>query len=517
MNNPAELIASEVSKYKEDPIYFIENRIYVVHPMRGLVLFKLYPFQKKIVNALWKKRFNILRKFRQAGCTTLVAAFSTWMITFQENQTVGILSKDDAAAKEVLDRIKIMYDNIPSILKPKKKYSNSHTLALKNGSKINAKAPSKEAGRSISANLLIIDEGAFIEHIETIWAAAYPTISTGGSAFVLSTVNGIGNWYYRLWRDAVKGLNDFDTLEISWKDHPEYLRHEGYDHLYEEMQSYTKPVDIDKWEETTRKNIGPRRWLQEYECEFLGTGDTYIDGEILRFIRKNISEEFSTRYSNRLRVWKEPENQYDYLIAVDPSLGRQRDHSAFHVINMYNGEQVAEFYSNCTPMNDLAVIINEIATEYNVALVAPERNTIGNNLIDKLFYDLEYENIYMDDKGLMGIQVNMTNREQMLAEMEEYVRTSVFKINSARTAEELLTFIINDNGKAEADEGCYDDLVMSLAVGSLVFKELTGGALIEYIGNERDNSPAPPKIQTTYNVRSYGGDSEEEYLKWMIN
>jgi len=510
-----QILSEEISKYKDDPVYFIENRVKVVHPIRGLVPFQLYPFQKKIVTELQENRFNILRKFRQAGCTTIVAAYTLWMMIFRPNTTIAVLSKDDEAAKEVLERIKIMYDEIPEILKPKIRYRNSHNLKLRNGSRLQAKAPSKEAGRSISANLLIIDEGAFIEHIETIWGAAYPVISTGGAAFVLSTVNGIGNWYYKMWQDSVRGLNDFNAIEIGWEDHPEYKRQEGYEKLYEEMLTYPTPMNIDKWEETTKKNMGPRRWLQEFECEFLGTGDTYVDGEILRYIKKNVNKDFYRKYNNRMRVWKDPEPQYDYVVAVDPALGRDRDHSAFHVINIYNGEQVAEFYSNKTPINELATIVAEVGIEYNNACVFPERNTIGNNLIDRLFNDLEYDNLYMDDKGQLGVQIAMSNRETMLAEMEEYIRLNTFKINSERTADELLTFIVTENGKAQADDGCYDDLVMSLALAAFGFKEITGGTLVEFTTRDQDNSHIPPRVQTTYKMKSYGGFTEEEYLEWM--
>ena len=511
----SEVISAELVKYKKDPIYFIESRIKVVHPIRGLVPFKLYPFQKKIVRELQENRFNILRKFRQAGCTTIVAAYTLWMMLFRANTTIAVLSKDDEAAKEVLERIKIMYDEIPAILKPKIRYRNSHNLKLRNGSRLQAKAPSKEAGRSISANLLIVDEGAFIEHIDTIWGAAYPVISTGGAAFILSTVNGIGNWYYKMWQDAVRGINDFNAIEIGWGDHPEYKRTEGYEHLYLDMLKYNKPINIDDWESTTRKNIGPKRWLQEYECEFLGTGDTYVDGEILRYLKKNVNKEYWNRYNNRMRVWKDAEPQYDYVMSVDTSMGRGGDNSAFHVFNVYNGEQVAEFYSNKTPINELAKIVCEVATEYNTAMVTPERNTIGNNLIDRLFNDLEYENIYMDDKGLLGVQVQVSNREVMLANMEEDIRLNIFKVNSERTVDELLTFIVNNVGKAEADEGCYDDLVMSLALAAFGFRELTGGTLVEFKGQEQDNNLIPPKVQTTYKMRSYGGYTEEEYLEWM--
>lgn len=510
-------IQEEIARYRKDPIYFIRKRVKVVHLKRGLVNFDLYPFQEDIVNSLTSNRFNILRKFRQAGCTTIAAAISLWRMLYQRHQKIVVISKDDAAAMEVLERIKLMYDEIPDVYKPRKKYSNAHKLTLKNGSSFEAKAPSPEAGRSISANLLIIDEGAFIEHIETIWAAAYPTISTGGEAFILSTVNGIGNWFYNTWKDAVRGFNEFKIMDINWESHPEYKRHEGFEWLYEQMEQWDPPINVDDWEKITKRNIGPRRWSQEYECEFLGTGDTYVDGEILRYLKVNINKNFWTKYNNRMRVWKDPEPQYEYLISVDSALGGNRDNTAFHVINIYNGEQVAEFYSNKTPINEAARIIAEVGTSYNTAYVIPERNGIGNNLIDRLFNVQEYEAIWCDDKGVMGLQVTQKNRDQMLADMEENIRLNKFKVNSERTVDELLTFIVNDKGKAIADEGCHDDLVLSLALAAFGYKDLIGGTPMEYTSKEDFNSFILPQIQTTYKMSSYGGMTDEEYLGWMID
>ena len=123
-------LVEEFQKCKEDPIYFISSYIKVIHPVRGLVPFALYPFQKGIINAIENNRFNILRKFRQAGCTTIAAAYSLWLVTFQQHKSVVILSVGDTESTEVLDRIKIMYDELPSFLKPTIVESNKHTLKL---------------------------------------------------------------------------------------------------------------------------------------------------------------------------------------------------------------------------------------------------------------------------------------------------------------------------------------------------------------------------------------------------
>ena len=506
-------LIEEFQKCKEDPVYFISNYVKVTHPVRGLVPFKLYPFQVEMLEYIKNYRFNILRKFRQAGCTTISAAYSLWMIVFQKHKQVVILSKGDAESTEVLDRIKIMYNELPSFLRPTLVEDNKHTLKLSTGSTIKSRPSGKQSGRSLAGSLLIIDEAAFIENIDTIWAAVYPIISTGGRAFVLSTVNGVGNWYYDVYHDAVAGNNSFHRIDIKWEDHPEYKRQEGFEELYAEMEE--KGLYVDKWEETTKKNMPLKQWLQEYECEFLGTGDTYIEGYLLKRLVEEINKDYWIKYNNKMRVWKEPSAEYEYAIGVDVSLGRDRDYSAFHIFNVYTGEQVAEFYSNKTPINELAQILTNEANLYNNAAVIIERNTIGNNLIDWMFNIYEYDNLWIDDKNDFGIQITTRNREELLARMEEYIRNNFVKLNSKRTINELLTFIVDDNGKIKADDGKNDDLIMSLASSVFLLHTLADVRPLEMAQNsEAERKPLEP-------FRSVVHDSEnkklEEDIRWLMN
>jgi len=506
-------LISEFKKCKEDPVYFISNYVKVTHPVRGLVPFKLYPFQIEILDNVKKHRFNILRKFRQAGCTTIAAAYSLWMIVFQKHKQVVILSKGDAESTEVLDRIKIMYNELPTFMRPSITEDNKHTLKLSTGSTIKSRPSGKQSGRSLAGSLLIIDEAAFIENIDTIWAAVYPIISTGGRAFVLSTVNGIGNWFYDVYQAAREGSNSFNYIDIHWKDHPEYKWHEGFETLYEVMTD--KGLDVNLWESTTKANMPLKQWLQEYECEFLGTGETYLDGYLLRRLFEEVSGEYWIRYNNKMRVWKEAAPQHEYIIGVDVSLGRDRDYSAFHILNSYTGEQVAEFYSNKTPINELAQILANEANIYNNAMVIIERNTIGNNLIDWMFNILEYDNLWIDDKNDFGLQVTTRNREELLARMEEYIRNNFIKINSKRTLDELLTFIVDDNGKITADEGKNDDLIMSLSIAVFLLHTVGEGAPMEMLSNEEhERKPLMPE-------RAFIHDGEnkklEEDITWLMN
>jgi hypothetical protein len=504
----------EFVKSRENPVYFMSKYIKVTHPVRGLVPFALYPFQQEIVKQLDENRFNVLRKFRQAGCTTIAGAYSLHFTNFNKHKTVVILSKGDTESTEVLDRIKIMHDELPGWLKQPIIESNKHTLKFKNGSVIKSRPSGKQSGRSLAGSLLIIDEAAFIEAIDSIWAAVYPIISTGGRAFVLSTVNGMGNWYHKIYSEALRQENAFNVIDIEWKNHPEYKKQKGYEKLYEELDG--KGIDVDKWEHTTKLNMPFKQWLQEYECEFLGTGETYLEGSILKRLVEEVEEDFEIKYNNRMRVFKQPDPTRQYVMGVDTSLGRERDYSAFQILDCYTGEQVAEFYSNRTPINEFAEIIDREATLYGTALVMPERNTIGENLIDWLFNVYEYENLWMEEgTDRIGYLTTAKSKEFILAKMEEYIRKHVIKINSKRTVEELLTFIIDNNNKIKADRGKNDDLIMSLAFATFALHTLSENDTLEY--SQIPHKTVNPLVPDVWKrrVATPGGITEED-MRWVL-
>ena len=490
--NPDEL-KLEIEKCRNDAAYFIKNYVYITHPMRGRVKFELYRFQERIVNEFGKNRFNLMRKFRQAGATTICAAYALWYIIFHEDKNVMVVSIGDRESRDFLDRAVSMYDDLPTWLKPQEVERNKHVIKLSTGSKI--KSQPAGAGRGESVSLLIVDEAAFIDKMTEFWMAIYPTISTGGSAFILSTVNGMANLYYELYHDAELGKNNFHTIDINWREHPEYT---------------------EEWAEETRSNVGERAWLQEYEGEFLGTGETFIDGGTLQRVKTQTSEDFYSKHYNMMRIWEDPKPYHTYLIAADSSFGRDRDYSAFHIINLYNGEQVAEFYSNRIGLYEFAKIIAAEGLRYNTAYVCPERNGLGLALIEQLFEVREYENMWTDDRGEMGYLVNNKNRDVILNSLQENLKTSKIKVNSERTFKELTTFIISKTGKIQAETGFADDLVMSMAIGATLMGDIVSKSPVPmYMGELVDAKPGD--LPTTgFSKGTYNSDPEiEDYKKWI--
>jgi hypothetical protein len=490
-----EEILEEFNKCAEDPIYFIKNYIKIIHPMKGEIPFDLYNFQKRIVSEIHDNRFNVIKKFRQAGVTTIMCAYSLWFAIFHEKKNVMVVSIGDRESTGFLARVVGMYEELPSWLKPGVKERNKHNLVLETGSRIRSQPAG--AGRGESVSLLIVDEAAFIPDMADFWAAMYPTLSTGGNAVLLSTVNGMSNLYYEIYKGAERGENTFNVIDIFWREHPEYT---------------------EKWAKEMKPALGDRMWSQEYECDFLGTGDTFINADTLRRMTDNTNITFAPRYNNRFRIFKEPDQFHSYVLAVDASFGREQDYSAFHIINMYNGEQVAEFYSNNVSLKSFAKIIHDEATRYNLSYVVVERNGLGLALIEELWDELEYENMWCDDKGDIGLLVTLKNRDTILSVLEEGLRTSKYKINSDRTVKELQTFIITETGKMEADEGYHDDLVMSLAIGMYTCNQIFLKSPIAIDTLKEANSTktvADPIGKSKYSDFSNKAKMKE-YMKWVL-
>jgi intein/homing endonuclease len=183
-----EIIAEEYTRCAADPIYFMKKYCKIQHPTKGKIPFHLYAFQEQTLLEVDRHRFNLILKSRQLGISTLSAAYSVWKMIFTEDYNILVIAIKQEVAKNLVTKVRVMYDGLPSWMRVQTVEDNKLSLRLANGSQIKAVAASPEAGRSEALSLLIIDEAAFIDYIDDIWTAATPTLSTGGSCIALSCV-----------------------------------------------------------------------------------------------------------------------------------------------------------------------------------------------------------------------------------------------------------------------------------------------------------------------------------------
>jgi hypothetical protein len=461
---PADRQVQEIIKCANSFPYFAHKYFKITHPTKGLVPFVLFKYQKRVVNDYHTHRFNICSKFRQGGLTTVSVAWAVWKCMFQLDQQILLMSKTDREAILAGETARRGIEELPGWMKQQMGKYNEHERQFKEtGSTLWFYTPEAARGRSIT--VLIIDEAAFIQDMHKHWKAMYPVIATGGQCCVVSTVNGIGNWYEEMYHQAERNKNAFHIIDIDFWEHPEY--------------------NNPKWIKDTKSNLGDKGWKQEVERSFLGSGETYVAphviGDLDVFTRDNtpvrtVFEKWANKSDDSsqgaLWFWKEPIDGHEYIMGVDcaEGMGDDGDNNCFQIIDAATLEQVAEFYSNTVPTNIFAQIINEIAYYYNTALVVVESNA-GGAVVSNLQHDLAYENLYYSPSSrqhIAGIKIGKVNRPMFLECLQNKLINKTLKVNSKRFVHELKTFIYNSSSKrAEAQKGKHDDAIMAmcLAIG----------------------------------------------------
>ena len=521
-----DVIKKEYVKCASDPIYFLKKYCLIQHPIKGKIPFHLYDFQEKTVEEFVQHRFNVILKARQLGISTLTAGYSLWMMTFHQDKNILVIATKQEVAKNLVTKVRVMHANLPSWLKQQCVEDNKLSLRYKNGSQIKAVSSGEDSGRSEALSLLILDEAAFIDKIDTIWAAASQTLSTGGQCIALSTPNGVGNWFHRTWMDAEDGVNDFNFTKLHWTVHPDREQ---------------------EWRDEQDALLGPSLAAQECDCDFITSGQSVIDGVILEEYRNTqVKEPIEKRgIDSNVWIWKPPNYTKDYIVCADVSRGDSTDYSAFHVIDIENVEQVVE-YKGKISTRDYGNLLVNIATEYNNALLVIENNNIGWATIqqvidreyDNLFYmskDLQYvdtqkqmsNKLYRQEKQMIpGFTMSTKTRPLVISKLEEFFREKSVKVYSQRLIDELFVFIYNGT-KAEAMQGYNDDLVMSFGIG-LWIRETALRLRAEGIELQKkslagidmnpgiyvtDENPGQDAWQWDVGNRN----KEKESLEWLIN
>lgn len=441
----------ELIKCKRDPVYFVNNYTFIVHGTKGIIPFKMFPFQNRVLYDLRDKRFNIMLKSRQMGMSTLTAAYCLWLALFHKDKNILIVSITDRESTRFLDKIKLAYHALPDWMKGDMVKENEHLLIVDSGSRISSISSSENAGRSEALSLLVIDEGAFIKNIEKIYTAAYPTLSTGGSCIIISTPNGVGNFYHKTWMLAQAKQSNFNPIYLHWKEHPE--RDEAW------------------YEDQKRQLADPRKVAQELDCEFLASGATVLDGDMLKMLVETVQYAKKTTYLgiNHLVIYETPKLGQKYVIGADVSTGANKDYSAFSVIHRDSGKIVSCFKAKL-PIEEYAKVLVRVANYYNTALLGVENNSGYGLLAIKKVIETGYQNIYVTvdqstgkERKTLGWTTSMKTRPMMLTELVEAINLYAIGMTSRRLVDEFTTFIWN-NDKAEAMAGSNDDLIMGTAI-----------------------------------------------------
>ena len=477
----------EFVRCKEDPVYFARRYIKIVSLDEGLVPFNMYEFQEKLIRNFHENRFNICKMPRQTGKSTTCVSYLLHYAVFNDNVNIAILANKASTARDLLGRLQLAYENLPSWMQQGIISWNKGSLELENGSKISANSTSSSAVRGGSYNVIFLDEFAFIpNHIaDDFFASVYPTISSGQSTkvIIVSTPRGM-NHFYRMWHDSEKGKNEYIPTDVHWSEVP------GRDQV---------------WKEQTIANTSEQQFKVEFECEFLGSVNTLINPSKLR----NLVYEEPIKRNAGLDIYKKSEPEHNYLLTVDVARGLGNDYSAFVVFDITNFpyQVVAKYRNNEIKPMLFPNIIQQTAKNYNDAWVLVEVNDIGEQVASILHYDLEYENMLMaamrgragqvvghgfsGKKSQMGVRTTAQVKKLGCSNLKTMLEDDKIITTDYDIISELTTFAQKHNS-FEAEEGCNDDLAMCLVIFSWLvaqdyFKEMTDNDVRKRIYEEQKN------------------------------
>jgi hypothetical protein len=524
-----QIIREEYLKCAADPAHFMKKYCFIQHPQRGRIIFNLYPFQGKVLN-LWKDNpYSIVLKSRQLGISTLAAGYSLWLMLFHKDKNVLCLATKQETAKNMVTKVRFMYENLPSWLKIPTFENNKLSLKLNNGSQVKAVSAAGDAGRSEAVSLLIVDEAAFIDNIAEIWASAQQTLATGGGAIVLSTPYGTGNWFHQTWVKAESDTDDmggkkFLPIKLPWYVHPE--RDESWRKLQDELLG------------------DPRLAAQECDCNFATSGDVVFYPEYIEFYEQTYMKEPIERrgVDKNLWIWETADYSRSYMIVADVARGDGKDFSAFHIIDIENNAQVGE-YKGQLSTSEFGHLLVGIASEYNDALLVVENSNMGWATIQTI-QERGYRNLYFSPKSdkseastyfdkyadnsnlTPGFTNSLKTRPMVINKLREYINEKSITCQSKRLIEEMKVFIWK-NGRAEAQSGYNDDLVMSMGIAMYVRDT---ALKFNQHGAELSKSILNNYIKTSFNAGGYTGNSmrssaeswnmdisgQQEDIKWLL-
>ena len=503
----------ELLRCSSDPKYFIENYVQIVHVDHGLVPFKLYEYQERMIQTFHNNRFVISKLPRQSGKSTTIISYLLHYIIFNESVQVGILANKGALARELLSRLQMSFEHLPNWLQQGISVWNKGNIELENGSKVMAAATSSSAVRGSSFNVIFLDEFAHVDPpslAEEFFDSVYPTISSGQSTkvFIVSTPNGM-NKFYKMWIDAEEKRNTYVPFAINWDDVP------GRD---------------EEWKKQTIENTSERQWRQEFECEFLGSTNTLIDPTKLR----NMPYKPPIRKQQELDVYEEPKDGRIYCTLVDTASGVGQDYSAFIILDVTQipYKVVAKYRNNEVSPIIFPHVVEQISKKYNNSYCLVETNGNGNQVADILYYDIEYENTIITSaahggqevsggfkkNSRIGVVTSKNLKRMGCSTLKELIEKDHLHIEDYDIISELMTFA--EKGTSyQAEEGYNDDLVMCLVLfGWLVnqryFKEITDSDIRKELLEQQERMSDEHSLPLGFYNDGFDDSESIDYHEW---
>jgi hypothetical protein len=493
---------------------YIENYIKIRDKKNNIVSLVLNEPQLKyynVIKEMYRKRKPIriiILKARQMGFSTETEAIIFKNVVTHHNYNAGIVAHKEDSTTNLFNMSKRMLEYLPEDIKPEQKKSNAKELVFNDdqGTGLDSRikcmtAGGKGIGRSDTFTALHLSELAFWEGDKkaTMTGLLQAVPNTPDSMIIIeSTANGY-EYFKEMWDRAVAGKSDFYPLFIGWNELKEYcMPYTGFDLTQEERE-------LKEQYNLTLEQLTWRRWCIQNNCAgeinqfkqdypicpeeaFLSTGNCYFNKENIinrintapePLVRGKFTcyydgirirnQKFLEQEEGNIKIYEYPEKRVPYVLGGDTA-GEGSDYFTAHVINNITGKQVAVLKQQYNEIEYVKQVYC-LGMFYNCALVGLENN-FSTYPTQKLM-ELNYPNQYVRKKEdqynnkyekSYGFKTTSITRPYILGLLQEIIHNNTDVIQDKETLREMLTFIVNDKGRAEAEEGYHDDLVMALAI-----------------------------------------------------
>ena len=467
--------------------YFCANYWFIRHPERGRILFEMREAQTETARVWISARYSIVLKARQIGFSTLAAAFVFWEAYFWADRSVVMLSRTEREAAKLLQKSKYGYKMLPEWMRrrgPAIVSDNQLKMVFSHDSAIESLPSGNDPARGESVYRVVIDEMAFLPNSEDAWAAIEPIADVGGRVICLSTANGEGNIFHRLWAGSQNGTNQFQGVFFPW----------------------SAGDRDDEWYEVKRQSLPDWQLAQEYPSDpdeaFIRSGRPVFDIDKLRsldtlepedgYLYEIARNTYEFRNDGPLDIFVYPNLTHVYCIGADVAEGLGHgDYSCAHVIDANTYEVVAVWHGHIDPDLFGEQVLYELGHFYMNALIAVESNNHGLTTL-KALQRAGYKNIYRQRRlgqrspqatEVLGWRTTAASKPLAIDELAGSIRNDELGLYCESTIAELRTFVREDNGKMHGSP--HDDRVMSLAIANQMMHYVW---LPDYLPNN-----APPK------------------------
>jgi hypothetical protein len=447
--------------YRRDVAAFVRDCVWIYDATaQDWVRFELWPAQAETLQTMVGSRKLVILKARQLGISWLSLGYALWLMLFQAPATILLFSLREEESKELLWRLRGMYDRLPDHLRARKvTLSNETRWILSNGSR--ALAFSTRSGRSYTGTLALVDEADFVPELSQFLNAVKPTIDAGGQLFLVSTSDKKRpiSTFKNLFRAAVAGTGDYRHVFLPW---------------------WSRPGRDEAWRTAVQAEMFAQRGTNDdFYAEYPSTPEEALAAEQLdrRLPYDWLGDCLDTERQPLpdagppvpgLTVWAAPIPGRRYVIGADPAEGNPNsDESAACVLDAVTWAEVAEVVGRIEP-STFALYLDQVGQWYNGADVLPERNNHGHLLIREL-QRLGNLRVLEGYDGKTGWLSNVKGKPLLYGLLADAVRDGACLIRGSETAAQLASI---EASTLNAPEGLMDDRAdaFGLAVAALAWR-----------------------------------------------